>query len=280
MFQLRPELTLTLSAAAFQLCRWLAGAPEPPPAPRTAADELLYYLAADALTRIELPLGDLASSALVRLALASRITRDTVARDRDRYRWHRTEAPPELSLDLDDAAWDRLLGADGCVIVEALQPDLARQWIAAERAKGAITDPTRLAAAGRMQAATLGAFLDRVEAMGRADLATFLVDAAAALVDRPATAWTDGIRADASSIGARAEASRAAGAFLSSLSRISGWRDRLATVPFFEDQEYGEAQLLLAKWEHLGQAGFRAAAQLAAQLDGVRDLGGRGESDV
>ena len=279
MFQLRPELSLTLSAATFELCRWLTGAPTRPSAPRTAADELLFYLAADALRRLELPLGDLASSALVRLGLAAWVTSEAVPIHR-RDRWGRrdedTEPRPLAPLDAD--AWPRVLGPDGCVILEALQPDLAKLWILMERRKGAALDPHRLAAMGARQAEALGPFLDGVEATRRFDLATFLVDAAVELVDRPARAWTGGIRRETHSVRARAEASRGAAAYLSALSRLATWRDQLSTVPFYEDDEYGAAQLLLARWERLGRAGFRSAASLADQLHAARVLSG-GESD-
>lgn len=250
LWQLRPELTLHFTSASFSLCRWLTGGKEDPAPPRTAADELVYYLAAHACQRIGAPLVPLASSSLAWLGFAS---------------WFDAPAPVW--------SWARLLGKDGQIILEALQPDLARHWGAMERRKTELGEPGQLIRAGERQRGVLADYLTVIDDAGRRDLATFVVDAMHELRDRPARAWTQGVENSTAPLMERVEACRASAGFVHLVGRIDAWRRELSTVAFY-DEGYQAAQLLLARWETLGVEGFRRAAAVAAELEAARMLTG------
>ncbi|MCP3142617.1 hypothetical protein [Pyxidicoccus xibeiensis] len=154
--------------------------------------------------------------------------------------------------------------AGGGWLLDALRGDLAHRWRKVEESKRFIVDPAEGMALGAAQEAVLSAFLDAVEAAGRRELAGFLVEAARPLMDQPASRWVEGLSLTAS-LGKRAEAARASGAFLRSLSRLSRWDAEHRAVRFFDDG-YEAAQLLLSEWSAFGEPGFRRAADLEREL--------------
>ncbi|AKQ67200.1 hypothetical protein A176_004112 [Myxococcus hansupus] len=167
--------------------------------------------------------------------------------------------PPEL----DAAAFAPLL-ADGAWLLEALRQELAQRWRALEESKRGISSPAEALALGTAQEAVLSAFLDAVDAAGRRDLAGFLLDAARPLMEQPASRWVEGLSSSAT-LSSRAEAARAAAAFLRTLSRLSRWDAEHRAVRFFDD-DYDTAQRLLSEWGTFGEAGFRRAEDHAREL--------------
>lgn len=153
--------------------------------------------------------------------------------------------------------------------VEGLRVLLARSWVAAERAKRELIAAEDLVRVSRAQASVLEAWLRDVDAAGRRDLATFLVDAAVEVLPelRHGDALAQGLRQDAP-LRERTEARRAAGAFLRSLATLREWDQAHRAVRFIDDG-YDVAQKLVKDWERLGDAGFSRAAELVAELDAI-----------
>ncbi|MFP2932682.1 hypothetical protein ACLESO_47545, partial [Pyxidicoccus sp. 3LG] len=79
-----------------------------------------------------------------------------------------------------------------------------------------------------------------------------------------ASRWVEGLSLTAS-LGQRADAARASGAFLRVLSRLARWDAEHRAVRFFDDG-YEAAQLLLSEWSSFGEPGFRRAADLEREL--------------
>ncbi|NMO17220.1 hypothetical protein HPC49_13110 [Pyxidicoccus fallax] len=167
--------------------------------------------------------------------------------------------PPALSA----ANFTPLL-ADGGWLLEALREDLARRWRQLEESKRFILEPAALVALGTAQEAVLSLLLDAVDAAGRRDLAGFLLAAGRPLLEQPAAHWVAGLSPSAS-LGQRAQAARASGAFLRTLGRLARWDADHRAVRFFDD-DYDAAQLLLSEWSAFGEAGFRRAADLEREL--------------
>ncbi len=172
-------------------------------------------------------------------------------------------------LQPDFSTWTEGLGA--CVL-EALQPCLAARWITLEQKKPAIIDPSHMMALGRVQAATLGAFLDAIDAAGRPDLARFLLSAGSALFREAMgpRSWVGSLDLGRLRLAERADAHRAALAFLRSFGRLQEWERRARGVGYF-DEGYAASQLWKAEWEAHG--GDRLCEQAAAITRAVDPLG-------
>lgn len=156
--------------------------------------------------------------------------------------------------------------------VEGLRLLLARSWVAEERTKRVLVAPEELLRGGRAQASVLEAFLRDLDAAGRRDLATFLVDVAVTAVPElpSGEALTQGMKLDAP-LRERTEARRAAGAFLRSLATLRTWDQAHRGVRFIDDG-YELAQKLVKDWERFGDAGFTRAAALVGELDAIPTL--------
>jgi hypothetical protein len=242
---------LRFSPLCVHTLQWLTAQPLGHPAckplksdaPLTPADELFLYLCCHLV--VDTPCGASVGaqplfqrSALCRLGFPELLG-----------------APPP---GFDASAFTPLL-ADKGFVLEALQADLALRWRRLEESKRRISEPADMVALGSAQEAVLSAFLDALEAARRRDLAGFLLEAGRTLVDRPATHWVEFLSSRAS-LRARAEAARAAGAWLRMLARLARWDAEHRTVRFFDD-DYDAAQLLLSQWNAFGEAGFRLAAE-------------------
>lgn len=147
------------------------------------------------------------------------------------------------------------------VLVEGLVDALVDGRVRAEREKARISTCAGMERVGGAEATVLGGFLGACDALGRRDLATFLVRAGARLLeDPPDVADTvAGLGTDVA-LAERRSAFRAAGAFLRALGRIGEWDREHRTVRFFED-EHAAAQLLVQAWGSVGPDGFAGLAR-------------------
>lgn len=156
--------------------------------------------------------------------------------------------------------------------LEGLRALIARSWISAERAKRDLTTPDALARVGRAQGEVLAAFFKAIDAAGRHDLATWLIDATASWlsVERTAEELTRSMSLDAP-LRERTEARRRAAAMLRGVATLREWDQQHRAVRFIDDG-YELAQRLVADWERLGERGFSRAAALVAELDSIPTL--------
>jgi hypothetical protein len=269
-------VALHFSPMTMELLRWLAsahlgGSPGGSAAPRwkiedtTLADELMLYLAADLLEQADgrgAELVVVAGSPLCWLGFAGRLARA------------KHSAPP--------MAFDRWVQGDGAVILEALQPDLCRRWIAMEQGKRTIIEISEMITLGAAQEAVLEPLLTSVDRAGRRDLCSFVVDAAAALlaqgapetstgdarpIARIASGWVKNL-APVGPMRERAAARRASGALLRALGRVQRWDAEHRARRFFDD-DYEVAQRLLARWEALGSSGLMRAERVLKELESL-----------
>src|SRR5262249_20867294 len=99
----------------------------------------------------------------------------------------------------------------GSCILEALQPELATQFVRADRAKADVGAWQRMRALGQAQEAALAAFLDAAEGARRPDLARFLLRAAVDLLAPGVTPrqWVGGMKSAGPRMADRAETHRA-----------------------------------------------------------------------
>jgi hypothetical protein len=248
------DLPLRFSPFAFELCRWLTTVPlmhARPLAlaatPRTSGDDLLCMFACA-----------LVEGELLEQAVAQRagVARSALA-------WL---ACPRMLAERNDvetasaAAFERLV-TEAPVVLEGLADELARRAIAFERALVEVRDPAELVRLARAREITLGWLVDAVARADRWDLVTFIVEANRAVVNLEPRQLDK-----AAPLRDRAEARRAAGGHLRILARLGRRHEELRLVRHF-DEDYGLAQLLLARWEPLGNDGFRHAAELLERLD-------------
>lgn len=264
LWERHPPPALHFGAASRALLDWLTAsavggdgaAPLTLAAEPTAADELLLYLACDLLARTGYGQAAAAQPAFRRSALCCLGYADLLGRARA------LEPLPGFRF---DGPWP--------VILEALQPELARRWEAAERAKGDIFHPSEMENVGASQEQVLSRFTADAALAGRRDLCTFLADAAAGLFSRPFAAAALFQQLDPKApLGARASARRAAGAFLRGVLRLRGWDQEQRTVRFF-DEGYEAAKLLVSEWGRLGEAGFQRAAAALRELESLAPSG-------
>jgi hypothetical protein len=140
----------------------------------------------------------------------------------------------------------------GSLMLEALQPELARRWIEVESSKERLTDPQAMRVLGLAQERVLTAFLDAIEQAGRMDLARFLLQAAAVLLGPHAHAgmWTAQLSLTGQRVADRAATYQAATTFLRTLDRLQTWERRARGVGYF-DEGYAASQLWKADWQQV-----------------------------
>jgi hypothetical protein len=229
-----PPLPLHFSVLSVHLCRWIACEPLdaktvkalPALAP-TLADEILLYLAYELLGPTLTPV----------LARQEAFRRSALCQLAFPVETAQSEPPP----------FEPWLRSGGAVVVAALAPDLGRQWIALARRLAAYELPTPTG-----QDAVADAFLGAIDALGRRDLAQFVIDAGAELArgaDARALAGRLAPRIPGRvSLAARAAGRHAAGAPLRALVRVGRWHEAHKLIRHFDDG-YKAAQYLLRRWE-------------------------------
>ena len=267
--------TLHVSPFAMDLCRWLTAEPlrsehcAPLNArPVTTADEFVLYLALD-LTQRAGCAGVLREQAAVRAsALCWLGFADLLAQGTSLS----ASFPP---ADISVYGFVPWTSGAGAVLLEALQLDLARRWVSAERDKRRLGDPGQLVALGRIQDAVLRAYLGAIQGADRQDLSRFIVSAAATLLAEraDADAWQP-VLDSGGSLSLRSDARRASVTLLRNLGIVRHWVEQAANVRFFDD-EYDAAQLLLRIFEELGEAGHRRALSVVHAVESIDGLVGQ-----
>ena len=280
---LPPEL-LRFGPASFALLSWLHREdvvrprnPLPRPEAVTLGDELLHYLAAERILEAE---GELQQPAfreapLCRLAFAHELP----------------GGDPLPAVEL--ASW---VVGPGAVALEALQPSLARHWVAAERRKAKLRSIGRMIAMGEAQAEILATLVAAIEAESvdppRRDLATFVPEAARQLLAPPDRAgpderWWVELLDTRGRMARRQRAFCAAAALLRGAADLRRWIDAAGLVAHFDDG-YEAAQALLSDWRpyharpelpvddgRTTPSVFERAAELATRLESLHSLGVR-----
>jgi hypothetical protein len=259
------ELALKFSRHALDFLIWLTAASlespktppwQPPEAELTPADQLLVFLAFDALAadRVILPLQRqpaLQRNALCRLAYP------------DKFAGAPADALPDF------VPWTAGLGA---CILEVLQTHLIERWLDMEWKKGQIEKWPTMQALGRSQERTLGPFLQAAAQAGRWDLARFVLRAAAGVLTEDARPehWVGNLRDAGPRLADRSATYRAALALLHQLPRLQEWTRQARGVGYF-DEGYAGSQLWKADWERWqGDALCERAGRLIQQLDPMR----------
>jgi len=247
-----PPVGLTFSAATLQLLRWLVATPLAasrsmlPPlaaAPLTIGDQVMAYFALEAAAGTSAQAA-IAAQPLVRAAPLAWLGFAELFGD---------SSPPELG---------GLCHGAGAIVVEALTGELARHWRAVELTKRAIEAPNALIALGAAQDAALGGFLAACDRHRRRDLAAFVIDAAAPLLQRGIAPLPTRLDPSAT-LASRSAARVAAGALLRGVMIWARWDQAHRGVRFIDD-DYAVAQRLLARFEAIQATGAaRAAAWLA-----------------
>ena len=159
-------------------------------------------------------------------------------------------------------AFDDLVTGSGAVVIEALASEIAERWRTVDVSKRAMKRPSELIALGAAQDKTLRAFMTACEK--RRELATFVIDAAAPLLERgiaPMPTQLD----PAAALSVRSAAREAAGALLRAVIRWREWDDQHRAVRFIDD-DFDRAQGLLARFERIGRVGADRAAAWLAEL--------------
>jgi hypothetical protein len=230
---------------------------EPPGEESSPADDLFFLLAADAI-RAEPAL----FAAIKRFAFA-------------RNPYCRLARPGDYP-DAPVPSFTALMTGERSVILECLQPVLARGWIKNERLKGNQTDWAAMRANGTAEHAILSAFLTVADNAGRRDLARFLVRAVGVLfsgADVSATNWLGSLSpaTGPTRLAERIEVQRS-GLMLPRLVSevLSGWERSARTVGYFDDG-YAAAQLFLQEWEQAGGSSLVTTANRVLEvLDPLR----------
>lgn len=265
-YDVRAAPALSFGTYTFQLIRWLARTPLGQNAvtpfavmPETVGDELMAYLALRLVagkrfeTTVAVQPG--IAGALAWLGFARAIARNV------------TDAPgPDFDV--------LLASADGRLVVECLAGDLAQHW--AKTAGWGPREMLELDVASRIGArerTVLDSFLDAAARVDRWDLATFLVEAARAIV--PPGARPDAVAArmappvrPGGTLRARTEARQRSGALFQVLPRLARHYEELALVRFIDDG-YDVAQATLSSWSPLGREGFARGAAVVTELKSI-----------
>ena len=245
---------LPITRATREVVRWLAseplGAREPGRValgPLSLGDELVMLFAAELLVRAGCvpALDALSSSPLVRIALAPLLSVE------------RAGEPLAIDEPLE-------------IVLEALGPELARTWRAADSVRRRAMRPELMIS---MDGAA-SALLDRLlPALGpeRAHLACFVTDAAIEVLAAHCTpdvaVWAPFLDRSGS-VATRTAAIRAAAMLPRAALRISSLHAAAVATPFFEDG-YAAAQLLLSRLAPFRERAQRDAEAIVARLSSL-----------
>jgi transposase InsO family protein len=245
---------LGFSPATLRLLRWLLATPLLAPrttiaplaaAPLTIGDQVMVYFALEAAAGTPAQ-AVIAAQPLVRAAPLAWL------------------GFAELFGAAEPPGFDSLCHGTGAIVVESLTGALARRWRVVELGKRAIEAPAVLIALGAAQDAALAGFLAACDRLGRRDLAGFVIDAAAPLLQRgivPMPARLD----PAATLASRSAARLAAGALLRGVVMWGQWDQAHRGVRFIDD-DYAAAQLLLARFEAIQATGAARAAAWLSEL--------------
>jgi hypothetical protein len=258
------DLGLTYSGWTLDFLMWLTAvkpvdsrsAWQPPPNDPTAGDLFFLTLAYDTLRRTDLApvlrkMDSFSKNGLCRLLFVSEFT----LRDKS--------PPPDFS------PW---MSGPGSAVMEAIQPALVKAWLDGELMKSDIADWQQMRRVGRSQEQTLNAFLTAIERAGRTDLARFLLRALAVMLDDRAEPrrWVGGLQAVGPKLADRVETHKAALVVVRLMERFRRWHGE-ARLQSVHDENFGQAQLWLADWEHYqGEVLHRRATEIIRQLDPLR----------
>jgi hypothetical protein len=149
-------------------------------------------------------------------------------------------------------------------VVEALSSELARRWCALEGVKRSITQPAQLIQLGAEQDAVIEAFMHACDRGDRRDLAGFILDAAAPLLERGVPPIPMSLDPTAP-LSLRMAARNSAGSLLRGVATWARWDQQHRGVRFIDDN-YAAAQHLLGRFERIGRAGADRAAQWLGEL--------------
>lgn len=172
---------------------------------------------------------------------------------------------PDLMPDTRAAIfWTPWTTGVGACILETLQCTLADRWLEIERGKERTTDVKALVTLGQSQDAVLGGFAEKLTAAGRWDLARFLLQALAVLLqDAPsASRWLAQVSLESMRLAARMDAQRAALALVRCAATLQQWDAQARTIGYF-DEGYAAAQLWKYDWE------AACGAQLCQHADAI-----------
>ncbi len=139
------------------------------------------------------------------------------------------------------------------IVLECLQPYLAKRWIELEKSKATIIEARVIERLGARQGTSLTALLTAASQHGRRDLARFLLVAFQHLIhvnipaDELARQWIEGLRLGHMRLAERTIVYRAASSFLAIASQLRTWTAECRQVGYF-DEGYAAAQLWLGDW--------------------------------
>ncbi len=217
--------------------------------PMHAGDELLAALLARALTKLGLEKAFLKQADVARLPAVMLLHVSRVASQ---------QLPFERM---------KLSSTHG-VLLSGLTQLLVEAWVNDLTALFSMHEPAQVELLGRVQGEVLAWFLAQVEAIERRDLATFLVETAAAVFAKESQTAARLSLSPAFPVKARAAARQAAGSFGRALAQLHQWDESHRQVRFVDDG-YDRAQTLLKEWERFGASGFARVAEWTRGLESL-----------
>jgi FtsH ternary system domain X6 len=160
-------------------------------------------------------------------------------------------------------------------ILECLQPELARRWIASERQKGTLADWNEMRRIAGAESAMLVRYLAAAEAAERPDLARWVLHTLAAVLAAPApdaADWIGGLETNAPPrLADRLAVQRDALAFPRQMVTLDRW-DRAARAVGYFDEGYAASQLWKEEYEAAnGLQLFVKVKRVLEQLDPLRN---------
>jgi len=256
------ERQLTFSRHALEFLIWLTAEHpthakmfDPPFDELTLADELLFFLAYDALRDTEAGPVWRSKRLFARNALC---------------RLHYAEEFTEIVQPVDFQPWVHGLGA---AIVEVMQSPLAERWYSVECGKRAIGDWKRYQSIADAQDQVVESFLGAVEQAKRLDLARFLLHAAVRYCTptRDKDDLLGGLQSSGPPrLAERYRAQRQWAVLARVLHRMKDWQRQARSIGFMDDG-YPAAQFLLNEWDAVGaDDAIISARKLLRQLEPVR----------
>lgn len=235
------------STVSFELLQWLTQENMAKPknkftkAPKSLADEFLYYLIAEFLIRhgFSLNTAGFSHSYLCWLAYPNHlITHYSI--------------PKNLHF-------NNLVKNEAAIVLEGLQQDLKKFWYNQEQAKLKLKQTQELIKKSKIQYQVLSLFYQAIKENKRFDLANFIIELAATFLKIIPTPliWIQNLKLQ-DTLQARQQAIQEASALFKIVVQLGQELENARSVSYF-DEEYEYSQALLKCWQVLGSQGLAQA---------------------
>lgn len=160
--------------------------------------------------------------------------------------------PKAFAKNIQEADFQPWVTGQGAAIMEAMQGNLAAQWVKMEESKFYISGIEAMLRLGQAQGQTLTRFMDAADAAGRRDLCRFVLVALSTILKNRSELkpWICSLDVSGLRVADRTGVYESAAALLLQAPRLQKWHQESLTSGYL-DENYAIMQLWKSEWERM-----------------------------